>query len=64
LSLALAMNAYDAVLRVRVVMEDGFIVGTVRLRPEFWNITVAAVSLLPLLTLVGYFFAEDFVYRP
>jgi len=63
LSLALAMNAY-AVLRVRVVMEDGFIVDTVRLGPECWNIAVAAVSLLLLLTLVGYIFAEDFVYRP
>ena len=57
------MNAY-AVLRVRVVMEDGFIVDTVRLGPECWNIAVAAVSLLLLLTLVGYIFAEDFVYRP
>ena len=63
LGLALVLNAY-AVLRVRVAMEDGSIVGTVRLRPGFWNIAVAAVSLLLLVMLVGYFFAENFVYRP
>ena len=63
LGLALVLNAY-AVLRMRVAMENGSIVGTVRLKPGFWNIAVGAVSLLLLVTLVGYFFAENFVYRP
>jgi hypothetical protein len=63
LLLALALNAY-AVLRLDVGREDGVIVGTVRLETRFWNIGVAGVSLLLLVTLVGYFFAENFVYRP
>ena len=63
LVLALGLNAY-AVLRLNVGREDGAIVGTVRLEVRFWNIAVVAVSLLLLLTLVGYFFAENFVYRP
>jgi hypothetical protein len=56
-------NAY-AVLRLNVGKEDGVIVGTVRLRTRFWNIAVAGVSLLLLVTLVGYFFSESVVYRP
>jgi hypothetical protein len=63
LGLALALNAY-AILRLNVGREDGAIVGTVRLEVRFWNIAVAALSLLLLVTLVGYFFAENFVYRP
>lgn len=63
LGLALVLNAY-AVLRLNVGRQDGAIVGTVRLEARFWNIAVAAVSLLLLVTLVGYFFAENFVYRP
>ena len=63
LGLALVLNAY-AVVRLNVSREDGVIVGTVRLRTRFWNIAVAGVSLLLLVTLVAYFFAENFVYRP
>ncbi len=63
LGLALALNAY-AVLRLNVCREDGAIVGTVRVQVRFWNIAVTAVSLLLLVTLVGYFFVENFVYRP
>jgi hypothetical protein len=63
LVLALASNAY-AVVRLNVGREDGVIVGTVRLETRFWNIAVAGVSLLLLVTLVGYFFAENLVYRP
>jgi hypothetical protein len=63
LSLALALNAY-AVLQLNVGREDGAVVGTVRLEARFWNIAVMAVSLLLLVTLVGYFFAEKFVYHP
>jgi hypothetical protein len=63
LSLALALNAY-AVLQLNVGREDGAVVGTVRLEARFWNIAVMAVSLLLLVPLLGYFFAENFVYRP
>jgi hypothetical protein len=63
LSLALASNAY-AVMQLNVGREDGSIVGTVRLEAGFWNIAVMAVSLFLLVTLVGYFFVENFVYRP
>jgi hypothetical protein len=52
------------VLQLNVGREDGAVVGTVRLEARFWNIAVMAVSLLLLVTLVGYFFAENFVYRP
>ena len=48
----------------RTGREDGVIVGTVWLETRFWNIAVAGVSLLLLVTLVGYFFAENLVYRP
>jgi hypothetical protein len=63
LCLALALNAY-AVLRLNVGREDGAIVGTVRLEVRFWNIVVVIMSLLLLAALVGYFFAENLVYRP
>jgi hypothetical protein len=56
------LNAY-AVLRMNVGREDGAIVGTVRLEARFWNIAVAAVSLLLPVTLAGYLFAENVVYR-
>jgi hypothetical protein len=61
LGVALLLNAY-AVLRLG--RENSSIVGTVRLEARFWNIAVMAVSLLLLVTLLGYFFAENFVYRP
>ena len=38
--------------------------GTVRLEVRVWNIAVAALSLLLLVMLVGYFFTENIVYRP
>ena len=60
---ALLLHAH-AVLRLNLGWEDGPIVGTVRLEARFWNIAVMAVSLLLLVTLVGYFFAEKFVYHP
>jgi hypothetical protein len=63
LILALVLNAY-AVLRLNVGSEDGAVVGTVRLEIRFWNIAVAVASLLLLATLLGYFFVENFVYRP
>jgi hypothetical protein len=67
LGLALALNA-SAVVRLDVGTEDGAIVGTVRLESKFRNIAVAVaaagVSLLLLVTSVGYFFAENLVYRP
>jgi hypothetical protein len=63
LGLALALNAY-AVVRLDVGTEDGAFVGTVRLESKFRNIAVAGVSLLLFVTLVGYFIAENFVYRP
>jgi hypothetical protein len=63
LILALMLNAY-AVLRLNVGREDGAIVGTVRLEVRFWNIAVAVMSLSLLATLLGYFFLENFLYRP
>jgi hypothetical protein len=63
LILALAVNLY-AVLRLNVAREDGTFVSTVRFEVKLANIAVAAVSLLLLVTLVGYFFAENFAYRP
>ena len=63
LGVALLLNAH-AVLRLSLSREDGSIVGTARLEARFWNIAMTAVSLLLLVTLVGYFFAENFVYRP
>jgi hypothetical protein len=63
LGLALVLNAY-AVLGLNVGREDGTIVDKVRLEVRFLNLAVAAVSLLLLVTLVGYFFTENFVYRP
>ena len=58
LGLALAVNAYT-VLRLAVGREDGVIVGTIRLETRLWNIAVAALRLLLLLTLVGYFFVDS-----
>jgi hypothetical protein len=62
LSLALALNIY-AVARLNVSWEDGTIVSTVRIKLGLWNIAVAAVSVLLLVTLVGYTFLENFTYR-
>ena len=63
LSLALALNIY-AVARLNVNREDGTIVSTVRLKLNLSNISVAAVSILLLATLLGYVFLENFTYRP
>jgi len=63
LFLALALNA-SAILRLNVGREGGAIVGTARVEIRLWNIAVVVVSLLLLATLVGYLFAENFVYRP
>ena len=62
LSLALALNVY-AVMRLDVSSEDGTIVSTVRVTPGLWNIAVAVVSVLLLVTLVGYVFLENFTYH-
>jgi hypothetical protein len=53
LGLALTLKAYAVLLRLDVGRQDGAIVGTVSVEARFWNITVAAVSLLLLVTLVG-----------
>jgi hypothetical protein len=63
LGLALALNIY-AVTRLNVSREDGTIVSTVRIKLGLWNIAVATVSVLLLVTLVGYAFLENFTYRP
>jgi hypothetical protein len=63
LILALAVNLY-AVLRLNVAREDCTFVSTVRFEVKLANIAVATVSILLLVTLVGYFFAENFAYRP
>ncbi len=63
LGFALALNIY-AVTRFNVGREDGMIVSTVRITPGVWNIAVAVVSVLLLVTLVGYVFLENFTYRP
>jgi hypothetical protein len=63
LSLALALNV-RAVMRFDVSREDGTVVSTVRVTPGLWNIAVAVVSVLLLVTLVGYTFLENFTYRP
>jgi hypothetical protein len=62
LGVAIALNIY-AVTRFNVSREDGTIVSTVRVRLELWNIAVAAVSVLLLVTLVGYVFLENFTHR-
>ncbi len=62
LSLALALNVY-AVTRFDVSREDGMIVSTVRVTPALWNIAVAFVSILLLVTLVGHVFLENFTYH-
>ena len=63
LSLALMLNV-PAVLRFNLRREDGAIVSTVRVEIKLANIAVVAVSCLLLGTLVGYFFLENFTYRP
>ena len=63
LNLALAVNLY-AVLGLNVAREDGAFVSTVRLEIKLANIAVVVVSALLLGTLVGYFFLENFTYRP
>lgn len=63
LGLALALNTY-AVARLNVSREDGTIVSTVRFKLGLWNIAVAVVSTLLLVTLVGYAFLENFTYHP
>ncbi len=63
LGIALALNVY-AVTRFDVSREGGTIVSTVRVRLGLWNIAVAIVSILLLMTLVGYAFLENFSYRP
>ncbi|HEX2741005.1 MAG TPA: hypothetical protein VHM69_11205 [Rubrobacter sp.] len=62
LGLALALNTY-AVTRLDVSREDGTVVSTVRVKLELWNIAVAVVSILLLVTLIGYVFLENFTYR-
>ena len=62
LGLALALNTY-AVLRLSVSKEDSTIVSTVRLRMKFLNLAMIATSSLLLVTLVGYFFLENFTPR-
>jgi hypothetical protein len=49
-----------AVLRFNLRREDGAIVSTVRVEMKLANIAVVAVSSL----LLGYFFLENFTYRP
>ena len=62
LGVALALNTY-AVTRLNVRREGGTIVSTVRVKLGLWNIAVAVVSMLLLVTLVGYAFLENFTYR-
>ena len=62
LGLALALNTY-AVLRLDVDREDGTIVSTLRLEIKLLNIAVVAMSVLLLVTLVGYALLENFAYR-
>jgi hypothetical protein len=62
LGVALVLNIY-AVTRLNISREDGTIVSTVRVRLGLWNIAVAAVSVMLLMTLVGYAFLENFTYR-
>jgi hypothetical protein len=63
LSLALTLNV-RAVLWFNLRREHGAIVSTVRVEMKLANIAVTAVSSLLLGTLVGYFFLENFTYRP
>jgi asparagine N-glycosylation enzyme membrane subunit Stt3 len=62
LGLALALNLYT-VTRLNLSKEDGTIVSTMRVRLGLWDIAVAAVSVLLLVTLVGYVFLENFAHR-
>jgi hypothetical protein len=61
LCLALALNTY-AVVRLDVRREAGTLVSTVRLKLNLSNLAVAAVSVLLLVTLVGYAFLENFTH--
>jgi hypothetical protein len=63
LCLALALNVY-AITRFDLRWEEGAIVGALRLKLGLWNISVAVVSTMLLVTLVGYAFLENFAYRP
>ena len=63
LCLALALNVH-AVTRFDVGREDGTMVGTVRVTLGLWNTAVAVVSILLLVTLVGYAFLENLAHRP
>ena len=62
LCLALALNTY-AVARLNVKREAGTLVSTVRIKLGLWNIAVVAVSVLLLVTLLGYAFLENITYR-
>ena len=62
LGLALALNVY-AVTRFDVGREGGTIVSTVRITPKLWNIAVAVVSMLLIVTLLGYAFLENLTYH-
>jgi hypothetical protein len=43
--------------------EDWKFVGTVRVTPKLWNAAIAVVSIVLLVTLVGYVFLENVMYR-
>ncbi len=62
LFLASVLNIY-AVTRFEVSKEGGTIVSTVRVTPGSWNIAVAVVSILLMVTLSGYAFLENVAYR-
>ena len=60
--LAPALNVC-AVTRLEVAREDGTLVSTVRIAMGFWNIAVAVLSVVLLVTLLGYAFLENYTYR-
>jgi hypothetical protein len=62
LCLAAALNVY-AVARFDVSREGRTIVSTIRVTPGLWNIAVAVVSILLLVTLTGYAFLENFTHH-
>ena len=62
LGLAVVANLY-AVLRLSVSREDGVVVSTVTLEVKFANIAVILVSLVLVVTLVGYALLENVTYR-
>ena len=61
LGLALALNLY-AVTRLNFSRDGSTIVGKVEIKRATWNIAVAVVSVLLLITLVVYAFLENFAY--